>query len=91
MQQQIYVYGNMTWQGSIKFINPFPSPRRGGMVELISVLSAEGDGKVEFRVSCMISIQACSCFLKMYCMALSLLCYAYVLTKPWEGSRPLPL
>jgi hypothetical protein len=49
--QQIYVYGQMVWQGSIKFINPYPSPRRGGMVELISVLSVEMDGVVEFRVS----------------------------------------
>lgn len=49
--QQIYVSGSMIWQGSIKFINTFPSPRRGGMFALISVLSVEGDGVVEFRVS----------------------------------------
>lgn len=48
--QQVYVYGTMEWQGSIKFINSFPSPRRGGLFPLISVLSVEGDGMVAFKV-----------------------------------------
>jgi len=48
--QQVYVYGSMVWQGSIKFINSFPSPRRGGLFSLVSVLSVEGDGVVEFKV-----------------------------------------
>lgn len=48
--QQVYVYGSMVWAGSIKFINTFPSPRRGGLFALVSVLSVEGDGVIEFRV-----------------------------------------
>lgn len=48
--QQVYVYGTMVWAGSIKFINTFPSPRRGGLFALVSVLSVEGNGTVEFRV-----------------------------------------
>jgi hypothetical protein len=48
--QQVYVYGLMEWQGSIKFINSFPSPRKGGMFALVSVLSVERDGIVEFKV-----------------------------------------
>jgi hypothetical protein len=48
--QQVYVFGTMVWAGSIKFINTFPSPRRGGMFALVSVLSVEGNGSVEFRV-----------------------------------------
>jgi hypothetical protein len=49
--QQVYVYGEMVWQGSIKFINSFNSPRRGGLFELVSVLSVEGDGLIAFKVS----------------------------------------
>jgi hypothetical protein len=41
----------MVWQGSIKFINSFNSPRRGGLFELVSVLSVEGDGLIAFKVS----------------------------------------
>lgn len=51
LQQQIYVYGFMRWAGNIKFINSYPSPRRAGMWPLISILSVEEDGIVEFEVS----------------------------------------
>lgn len=49
LAQQIYVYGTMTWQGSIRFINSFPSPRRAGLFPLISILSVEGDGVIAFN------------------------------------------
>jgi hypothetical protein len=48
--QQVYVYGRMSWQGSIRFINSFPSPRRAGLFPLISILSVERDGVIEFKV-----------------------------------------
>eukprot|EP00879_Flechtneria_rotunda_P008456 GHRR01008858.1.p1 GENE.GHRR01008858.1~~GHRR01008858.1.p1 ORF type:complete len:979 (+),score=314.62 GHRR01008858.1:172-3108(+) len=48
-QQQIYVYGRITWSGTIKFINSFPSPRRAGLAPLISVLSVEQDGIISFQ------------------------------------------
>jgi hypothetical protein len=47
---QVYVYGVMEWQGSIKFVNSFPSPSRGGMFAIVSVLSAERDGVIGFKV-----------------------------------------
>lgn len=50
LQQQIYVYGFMRWAGNIKFINSYPSPRRAGLFPLISILSVEEDGIVEFEV-----------------------------------------
>lgn len=50
MHGPLYVWGNMTWQGSIKFINSFPSPRRGGFWALISVLSIENDGVIHLKV-----------------------------------------
>ena len=47
----MFVFGSMTWQGTIRFINTFPSQRRGGLFPLISVLSVEGDGVIDFKVS----------------------------------------
>ncbi|WIA08255.1 hypothetical protein OEZ85_007699 [Tetradesmus obliquus] len=49
LQQQIYVYGEMRWEGNIKFVNSFPSPRRAGLFPLISVLSVEQDGIIGFK------------------------------------------
>lgn len=50
LQQQIYVYGEMRWEGNIKFVNSFPSQRRAGLFPLISVLSVEQDGIIGFKV-----------------------------------------
>jgi hypothetical protein len=50
LQQQIYVYGEMRWEGNIKFINSFPSQRRAGLFPLISILSVEQDGIIAFKV-----------------------------------------
>jgi hypothetical protein len=49
--RQVYVWGNMSWQGSIRFKNSFPSPRRGGLWALISVLSIEQAGVIQMLVS----------------------------------------
>ena len=48
--RQVFVDGNMSWQGTIRFINSFPSPRRAGLFALISVLSVEDDGVIAFKV-----------------------------------------
>jgi hypothetical protein len=40
----------MTWQGTIKFINSFPSPRRAGLWVLVSVLSIEQAGRIYLKV-----------------------------------------
>lgn len=48
--REVYVDGKMTWQGTIKFINSFPSPRRAGLFALISVLSVEAAGVIAFKV-----------------------------------------
>jgi hypothetical protein len=50
LQQQIYVYGEMRWEGNIKFINSFPSQRRAGLFPLISILSVEQNGIIAFKV-----------------------------------------
>jgi hypothetical protein len=50
LQQQIYVYGQMHWEGNIKFINSFPSQRRAGLFPLISILSVEKDGIIALKV-----------------------------------------
>eukprot|EP00775_Hariotina_reticulata_P011706 gene11706-11851_t len=48
LQQQIYVYGFMRWHGNMKIINSFPSPRRAGLFPLVSILSVEDEGIIEF-------------------------------------------
>jgi hypothetical protein len=48
--RQVFVWGNISWQGSIKFINSFPSPRRGGLWALITVLSIEQAGAIQLLV-----------------------------------------
>lgn len=48
--RQVYVSGRMTWQGTIKFINSFPSTRRAGLWVLISVLSIEDAGRIYMEV-----------------------------------------
>lgn len=48
--RQVYVDGRMTWQGTIKFINSFPSPRRAGLWVLVSVLSIEEAGRIYMQV-----------------------------------------
>lgn len=48
--RQVYVDGHMTWQGTIKFINSFPSIRRAGLWVLISVLSIEDAGRICMNV-----------------------------------------
>eukprot|EP00878_Enallax_costatus_P022137 GHUV01023476.1.p1 GENE.GHUV01023476.1~~GHUV01023476.1.p1 ORF type:complete len:648 (+),score=136.49 GHUV01023476.1:46-1944(+) len=49
LQQQIYVYGFVRWAGNIKFTNSYPSPRRAGLYPLISILSVEENGIIEFE------------------------------------------
>ena len=63
LQQQIYVYGEMRWEGNIKFVNSFPSQRRAGLFPLISVLSVEQDGIIGFKV--------CT---RVYCLVLRTYC-----------------
>jgi hypothetical protein len=62
LQQQIYVYGAIRWEGNIKFVNSWPSPRRGGLFPLISVLSVEGNGTIEFQVRWQPSASHCMCY-----------------------------
>lgn len=50
LQQQIYVYGEMHWEGDIKIINSYPSPRRGGLFPLISIMSVEENGTIWLKV-----------------------------------------
>jgi hypothetical protein len=59
LQQQIYVYGQMHWEGNIKFINSFPSQRRAGLFPLISILSVEHDGIIAFEVG---AVKSCTAF-----------------------------
>jgi hypothetical protein len=48
---QFFVDGIMTWRGTIKFINSYPSLRRAGLWELISPLHIEKAGQLHFQVS----------------------------------------
>jgi hypothetical protein len=59
LQQQIYVHGQMHWEGNIKFINSFPSQRRAGLFPLISILSVEHDGIIAFKVG---ALNSCTAF-----------------------------
>jgi hypothetical protein len=49
--RQFYINGSVTWRGSIKFINSYPSPRRGGLWELPSPISIEDAGQIHMKVS----------------------------------------
>jgi hypothetical protein len=59
--RQVFVWGNMSWQGSIKFINSFPSPRRGGLWALISVLSIEQAGAIQLLVCSAVWVDISCC------------------------------
>jgi hypothetical protein len=48
---QFFVEGNMTWRGTIKFINSYPSMRRAGLWELISPFHIDKAGQLHFQVS----------------------------------------
>jgi hypothetical protein len=50
LSPSICVSGYLRFQGTIKFINSAPLPERAGLWPLLSVLSAEGNGVMEFEV-----------------------------------------
>ena len=46
----VFVFGTLTWRGSILMVNPRASPRRSWLYLLIGALSVETDGVIQFTV-----------------------------------------